>query len=114
LLQEREFIKTNENIYKIGMSRVINLGRFNQYPKGSILLYQSHCNDCKSIESILIKIFKTKFIHRSDIGNEYFEGNHKDMIDIIFQTIKNESTLVEQSITPNTKPNFKRVFEIDV
>ncbi len=90
LLQEREFIKTKENIYKLGMTRKENLERFNQYPKGSILLFQMICNNCRDIEKILIKKFKDIFKHQKDIGNEYFEGNYNEMIDIIYSTIKNE------------------------
>jgi hypothetical protein len=90
LLQEREFIKTKENIYKVGMSQKENHKRFNQYPKGSILLFQMICNNCKNIEKCLIKIFKDNFKLRNDIGNEYFEGDYKSMIDIIYSTIKNE------------------------
>ena len=33
LLQEREFIKTKENILKVGMTTKLNHKRFNQYPK---------------------------------------------------------------------------------
>ena len=90
LLQEREFTKTKENIYKVGMSQKENHKRFNQYPKGSILLFQMICNNCKNIEKCLIKIFKENFKLRNDIGNEYFEGDYKSMIDIIYSTIKNE------------------------
>ena len=43
LLQEREFIKTKEHIYKVGMTKQENHERFNQYPKGSILLFQMIC-----------------------------------------------------------------------
>lgn len=90
LLQEREFIKTKENIYKVGMTQKENFERFNQYPKGSVLLFQTICNDCKKIENQVIKQFKEKFIRRDDIGSEYFEGNYKLMIDIIYLTVKNE------------------------
>ena len=38
LLQEREFIKTKEPIYKIGKTKQVNNKRFGQYPKGSVLL----------------------------------------------------------------------------
>ena len=65
LLQEREFIKTNEPIYKIGMSQCANLQRFSQYPKGSKLLYQTICNDCKSTEQTIINNFKKQFVHRT-------------------------------------------------
>ena len=38
LLQEREFLKTNEPIYKIGMTEQTNpFDRFNSYPNGSRL-----------------------------------------------------------------------------
>jgi hypothetical protein len=33
------------------------------------------CEDCIDSEKELIKLFKLNFIHRNDIGNEYFEGN---------------------------------------
>ena len=42
LLQEREFIKTKENVYKIGMTKKENHKRFNQYPKGSIFVIPNY------------------------------------------------------------------------
>lgn len=91
LLQEREFIKTNDNVYKVGMTKKENHKRFNQYPKGSILLFQMICNDCKNMEKIIIIKFKQHFKLRKDIGNEYFEGDYKNMVDIIYSTVKNEN-----------------------
>ena len=90
LVKEREFIKTNENIYKIGRSKQENTKRFLQYPKGSELIIQSRCIDCIKTEKILINLFKTKFIHRRDIGNEYFEGNDIIMQSIIHDLLFNE------------------------
>ena len=89
LLQEREFLKTKENIFKVGMTTKQNHERFNQYPKGSILLFQLICDNCKNIEKQIITIFKENFIQRKDIGTEYFQGNYKLMIDSIYLTIKN-------------------------
>jgi len=99
LLQVREFVKTNENIYKVGMTKKENYERFNQYPKGSILLFQMICNNCNNIEKCVLKIFKEKFKQRKDIGNEYFEGDYREMIDIIYLDIKNEGceNLVEDT-----------------
>jgi hypothetical protein len=91
LLQEREFIKTKENIYKVGMTKKENHERFNQYPKSSILLFQIICNDCKNIERHVVKKFKETFKQRKDIGNEYFEGDYKNMIGIIYLIVKNEN-----------------------
>jgi hypothetical protein len=88
LLQLREFIKTKENIYKIGRTTQENYKRFHSYPKGSILLFQMICSNCKEMEKVLIKIFKNLFIQRKEIGTEYFEGDYQKMIDIIYSTIR--------------------------
>lgn len=98
LLQEREFIKTSESVFKVGKTQQINHGRFKQYPKGSVLLFQMKCNNCHDSEKQILTAFKSKFIQRTDIGTEYFEGNESIMIDIIYQTIKtvSESVVVIQ------------------
>jgi hypothetical protein len=96
LLQEREFIKTKEDIYKVGRTEKQNLERFNQYPKGSNLLFHMICNDNKNIEKQVISLFKKKFELRKDIGNEYFEGEYKNMIDIIYSTINEEKDIVKK------------------
>lgn len=98
LLQEREFIKTNENIYKIGKTKQEHLKRFKQYPKGSRLLLQIICSNCDALELQLIKKFKQKFIHRGDIGAEYFEGDCVQMLQIIYNKI------IEQT-QPNNQHN---------
>ena len=54
LVKEREFIKTKENIIKVGYSNQQNLGRFKQYPKGSNLLLQIFVSDGKKIERDII------------------------------------------------------------
>jgi hypothetical protein len=88
LLQEREFIKTNEIIYKIGKTKQDNLKRLNNYPKGSSLIIQIKCNDCNKYERIILNRFKEKFIQKKEIGNEYFMGDCNDMIDLIYSIIR--------------------------
>ena len=51
------------------------------------------------MEVQVIKQFKEKFIQRKDIGSEYFEGNYKSMIDIIYSTVKSEEENVENNVT---------------
>lgn len=97
LLHEREHIRLSENVYKVGMTRQCNLERFNNYPKGSILLFQMECNDCKFIESIVLEVFNTRFYKRAFYGNEYFEGNKKHMIEMIYLIIANEDKIRECS-----------------
>jgi hypothetical protein len=83
----REFIKSNELILKIGKTKQENLARFNSYPTGSQLLFHMVCDDCDVLEKIIIQLFKKKYIHRNDIGYEYFEGNYLDMIDDMYEQI---------------------------
>ena len=98
LLQEREFIKTKEPVYKVGMTKKENHERFNQYPKGSVLLFQMICNNCKNMEKLVLKKFKETFKHRKDLGNEYFEGEYTSMIDIIYLTIKNTDSIEDDVV----------------
>ena len=91
LLHEREFIKTSEKVFKVGRTSKLNYIRFNQYPKGSVLLFQTICKNSKKMETIILKKFRKKFIPRKDIGNEYFEGDYKNMIDIIHLAVKDET-----------------------
>ena len=114
LLQEREHIRLNEEIYKIGRTKQEDLKRFKQYPKGSKLLLYQVCDDCDNLEKELIKEFKNKYIHRKDIGNEYFEGQLNDMIkDINIKTyisndvVHNEDTDNENTDNEENKPEIE-------
>ena len=98
LIKEREFIKTKELIYKIGKTKQENLQRIKSYPNGSILLLYIITNDCDKKEKLIIQKFKEHFIHKKDIGNEYFMGDYNHMINIILSIISNESYLIESSL----------------
>jgi hypothetical protein len=99
LIKEREFIKTKEPIYKIGKTKQENLQRIKSYPNGSILLLYIITNDCDKKEKEIIQKLKEHFIHKKDIGNEYFMGDYNYMINIILSiiSISNESSLIESS-----------------
>jgi hypothetical protein len=75
LLQPVISITNNQKVFKIGKTRRKNFIRFNEYPNGSVLLFQSSCINCDIMERKLLKIFKDNFIFRRDYGIEYFEGN---------------------------------------
>jgi hypothetical protein len=89
LLQEREFIRMNENVYKIGKTKQENVSRFTQYPKGSVLILHAACGNCDESEKKIINLFKEKYIMRTDIGAEYFQGSVvlmlKDFYEILTQ-----------------------------
>ena len=107
LLQEREFITTKQNIYKLGKTKQENLQRFKQYPKGSKLILQQVCYDCDMLETQLIREFKNKYIHRRDIGNEYFEGDYNEMIKDIHNKITNNDMSNEDTDEDEDKPQIE-------
>jgi hypothetical protein len=84
LLIEREFISSKQNVFKIGKSIDV-MKRFRSYPKGSKLLSISLCKNHHNSEKHLKKVFMEKFIHREDIGQEYFEGDLYDVVDTFHQ-----------------------------
>ena len=61
LLQEREFIKTKENIYKLGKTEQENLKRIQNYPNGTKLIIQLECENCDINEKKLIIIIIKQF-----------------------------------------------------
>ena len=84
IIKEREFINSNQNIYKIG--KTINpKQRLGSYPKGSQVYLIQPCRDCDVAEREILKIFKYKFKERKDLGNEYFEGDVMNMSMIIMK-----------------------------
>lgn len=111
LLQEREFIKTNEPIYKIGKSKQENLKRICNYPNGTKLLFQTICTDCDTLEKELIKTFKDKYELQKDIGNEYFKGNYKEMIKDIYRLICIDDDTLEQDNVSNDEED--KIIEVN-
>ncbi len=77
ILKEREFIKSKEHIFKLGYTTKGILARSNGYPKGSKIYVTLPVVGNPELE--IIKRFKELFIHRNDIGNEYFEGSFEKM-----------------------------------
>jgi len=89
LLQEREFVNLNENVYKIGKTTQEGLRRLANYPKGSRLILHIHCNDCTKCELEIIDLFKKNFISR-DESKEHFQGSIELMITLIVDITKND------------------------
>lgn len=83
LIKERSFVLTNQNIFKIGRTTLSNLKRFNRYPKGYKIVFLISCTNSLKLENILINIFKEKYIHKTDYGREYFQGDKNKMINDI-------------------------------
>lgn len=86
LLHPFEFI--HKDVYKIGKTKQENLKRFGNYPKGSVLLYQTVCVNCDVTEKEILKLFKIKY--NLIKGYEYFQGDYNEMINDIYQLTNND------------------------
>jgi hypothetical protein len=82
LIHTREFISTNKEIYKIGRSSNIE-NRVRNYPNGSNLLLSIISRNSIQCEKDLIKKFKLTFTQKQFYGNEYFEGDVDEMINMM-------------------------------
>lgn len=95
----REFLQQNEPVYKVG--RTINLHkRTRQYPKGSRQLFSVWTEDTCKAESNVCSELALYFIHRTDIGREYFEGSFERLVDIIWDTVKTLETDQNDALEP--------------
>lgn len=88
LLQEREFTKTKEDIFKIGRTSEDIFSGMDRYPKSSKVIFFSPSTNCKKDEKELIKIFSDKFRKATEFGKEYFEGECFLMIEEIIDYFK--------------------------
>lgn len=82
LLRLREHILAKKDIYKIGRTGK-NVARFKGYPNGAKLIIMTPVINMNLVETQLIRLFKDNFIHRNDIGREYFEGDVNLMVELI-------------------------------
>jgi hypothetical protein len=83
IIREREDIKLNKEIYKIGHTLRKFKDRYSDYPNGSQILYVENVSTdiAFKLEQKILDVFKTKF--KLSRGKEYFEGDIKEMISLI-------------------------------
>ena len=111
LLQEREAIRLNEPVYKVGKTKQENLKRISSYPNGTELLIQIKCDKCDTIEKDLIKLFKEKYDQKTDMGTEYFEGDCNEMIKDIYKAVFKDDSV--ESCNEMIKDIYKVVLNED-
>ena len=87
LLQTRESITNNEQVYKVGRTYQDELKRFNNYPKGSQLHLHISCLNSVEVERSIITDFNNLFQNVELYGKEYFKGNLLDMMKVILNNI---------------------------
>lgn len=74
LIQEREFVKTGESVFKVGKTQDYKR-RFQSYPKFSVVIMFFCCVRISECENALLLAMKSRFRQRLDVGREYFEGD---------------------------------------
>jgi len=79
----------NTQIYKIGLSKNVNLTRIQSYGLNTKIINVFVCSKHKQVERRIKDVFKTKFKLAS--GTEYFEGNIDEII-VEFNKIKDDYT----------------------
>lgn len=117
MLIEREFRKSKESIYKIGRSDNWE-SRIKQYTKDSLVIGLVCVDDSVSAEKALIAAFKQTYVHRRDIGREYFQGNQLAMMACFFETaiaygIKEHPTLNFDVVINNIEYTSGETVECD-
>ena len=109
LIYEREFIRSGENVYKIGRTEQPHLIRINAYPKSSELLGFWACENSKLLETEILDLFCSKYKQRKEYGREYFEGNPDNMHNDIIKLIKK----LRQKNVENSDEDEIKKFTID-
>lgn len=104
MVRTRESVRMNENVYKIGKSKQESLSRICGYPKGSELIIQVECVDCDFLETHIFKKLKNFAKQRTDMGNEYFEGNKFKIKNLIWTTVYDQDIKYNQNLSDDEVP----------
>jgi hypothetical protein len=75
-------------VFKFGRSCNLST-RIRQYPKGSNIEFLMSCINSKVCETEILKLLKLKFKQATLYGSEYFEGDKKAMIAVIYNYLIN-------------------------
>jgi hypothetical protein len=95
IIRECDFVRLNENIYKIGRTSKINPeDRFQKYRKGTEIIGFFKVNDSVECENKIIKSFSNhnNIKKMSEYGKEYFQGNKNELLNEILQIVTNYNT----------------------
>lgn len=111
LVHCRASVNSNENVYKIGKSIDFNK-RLSGYDKGTIPIFTIYVQECDNFERQLITLFESNYQPRKDYGNEYFQGDIRQMIQDIM-TEFNKCNLCYEINTNENISNTQNQEKID-
>jgi hypothetical protein len=87
IIREREFIRLNQYVYKIGKTTQEPNTRLAGYPKGSEVLVFITVNNCHEVEKKMIALFCKQFTQEKQYGREYFMGDAYKMISSLMELV---------------------------
>jgi hypothetical protein len=91
IIRECDFVRLNEDIYKIGRTAKTNPeDRFQKYRKGTEIIGFFRVNDSIECENKIIKCFSnhTNITKMNEYGKEYFQGDKNELLIEILQIVK--------------------------
>ena len=95
IIRECDFVRLNENIYKIGRTAKANPeDRFQKYRKGTEIVGFFGVKDSIECENKMIKCFSnhTNIKKMNEYGKEYFQGNKNELLNEILKIVTNYNT----------------------
>ena len=117
LIHLREFINSNQIIYKIGKTKDVCCRKINQrfmgYSKNSTIKLIMQVSNVDETEIKLIKLFDELFEKQTNLGNEYYKGDCNKMILEICKNTNQDVSNIEQKIEQKIEQNdneIKRLF----
>lgn len=91
IVRECDFVRLNEDIYKIGRTSKINPeDRFQKYRKGTEIICCFYVNDSIECKNKIIKCFSNhaNITKMTEYGKEYFQGDKNELLNEMLQIVK--------------------------
>lgn len=80
IIRLREFIRLNEQTYKIGKTKRTPMKRMIEHPNESEIIAFISVRNCTAVENDIKKTFAEQFIQMKRYGTEYFYGDPTEML----------------------------------
>ena len=79
LIREREFIRLEEETFKLGKTTQEPNSRLRGYPNESEVIMYIEVENCDVVEKKLISEFDDRYIWMKKYGREYYQGDKREM-----------------------------------
>jgi hypothetical protein len=112
LIQEREFIRMNEETYTIGGSSDKLEQIMKAFPRGSRLIYYNNVSDCHKVHANICAVFDHMFERQLEYGDYCYSGKldtmkKEFMICILNDVYGAETEIVDLSFTEGNDSESK-------